>query len=41
MDEVIAILVVGATDGVMAQTKAYPSFPSGRRTLHRCIHEQM
>ena len=37
-----AILVVAATDGVMAQTKrAYPAFPSGRCTLHRCIHEQM
>ena len=37
-----AILVVAATDGVMAQTKrAHPSVPSGRRTLHRSIHEQV
>ena len=37
-----AILVVAATDGVMAQTKrAHPSVPSGRRSLHRCIHEQV
>ena len=37
-----AILVVAATDGVMAQTKrAHPSVPSGRCSLHRCIHEQM
>ena len=36
-----AILVVAATDGVMAQTKSTSFFPSGRCTLHRCIHEQM
>ena len=37
-----AILVVAATDGVMGSDKrAHPSVPSGRCTLHRCIHEQM
>ena len=37
-----AILVVAATDGVMAQTKEHIlTFPSGRCTVHRCIHEQM
>ena len=37
-----AILVVAATDGVMAQTKEHIlTVPSGRCTLHRCIHEQM
>ena len=37
-----AILVVAATDGVMAQTKEHnPVISSGRCTLHRSIHEQM
>ena len=40
-----AILVVAATDGVMAQTKedkrAHLIIPSGRCTLHRCFLKQM
>ena len=37
-----AILVVAATDGVMAQTqRAHPAGSSGRRTLRCCIHEQV
>ena len=37
-----AILVVAATDGANASDKrAHPSVPSGRRTLHRSIHEQV
>ena len=37
-----AILVVAATDGVMAQTKEHILLvSSGRCSLHRCIHEQM
>jgi elongation factor Tu len=34
-----AILVVAATDG--SDKRAHPAFPSGRRTVHRSIHEQV
>ena len=37
-----AILVVAATDGVMAQTKEHILLSRQvKRTIHRCIHEQM
>ena len=36
-----AILVIAATDGPMAQTREHPARPSGRRSLHRRVPEQV